>query len=373
LGPVSVIRIHLGEFGFADDNAHPVVLLPGLHLHNDNKWRFIKSARQNDAYIEHGPIKFFTVNSGFVRVCYVKGKVQIFGEGRYAVNEYNFIVDKSVNMQMQNVRFEQHPVLLDGGVKMLVEGLLTYQVDDAVKVVTKIGPDALLPAVTNVAKAELSHVFATVHFEQISSSTSTPSQQPGGGGGGGGNKPERKEKAVLGDKEETEGEPRSMICHHVVQYISPIVKEWGVRILNFQLESLKLADLNYSRDYEEATLAIAKAKSNFRAQAIQNDLLMSSAEAKARAVRIEAEGQKVAAVIAAQASAESTMIEAEAKNKAADSLHNAFGQQMALANQQVEFARALKATSLTVLPNSILGRAIASQPMFGVPGGGSDQ
>jgi len=332
------------------------VLLPGLHLHNDNKWRFIKSARQNDAYIEHGPIKFFTVNSGVIRVTYIKGKVKIFPEGRYAVNEYNFLVDKSVNMQMQNVRFEQHPVLLDGGVKMLVEGLLTYQVEDAVKVVTKIGPDALLPAVTNVAKAELSHVFATIHFEEISPSTATPSSVVNR---------RTDEKSLLGDKTAQEGEPRSVICHHVVQYISPIVREWGVRILNFQLESLKLADQNYSRDYEEATLAIAKAKSNFRAQAIQNDLLMSGVEAKARAAKIEAEGQKVAIVIAAEANAEARTIEANARNRAAQSMTNLFGQKMALASQEVDFARALQCTTLTVVPTSTIGRVLTNQPALG--------
>jgi hypothetical protein len=39
-GPVSLVRVPLGMFGFADQNAHPVILLPGLHLVKDAKFQF---------------------------------------------------------------------------------------------------------------------------------------------------------------------------------------------------------------------------------------------------------------------------------------------------------------------------------------------
>jgi regulator of protease activity HflC (stomatin/prohibitin superfamily) len=351
VGPVSVIRVKLGEFGFADDNAQPVVLLPGLHVYNDSKWRFANFASQNADYIEHGPIKLFTVKSGTVRVCFQRGKVRIYPEGRYAVNDITFLVSDSISMQQQNVCFDKHPVLLDGGIKMLVEGLLTYQVIDAEKVVQKIGSSELLRSITNVSKAELSRVFATLHMEQISSSQGVrnPMVDPSTGN-----------KALLGDeKREGEGESRSVICSHVVDHISPIVSEWGIRILNFQLESIKLADQAYSREYEEASLATAKAKANLRATNAQNDILISTAQAKANALKIEAEAKKQSIIIEAQALAEARKIEATARNEAAEAMKNLFGQQMALSGQQVEFAKALKANVLTVVPDSTVGRALS--------------
>jgi len=353
-GPVSVLRVKLGEFGFADDNAHPVVLTPGLHVYNDNTWRFCKFSNQNDEFIEHGPVKFVTVKSGYVRVFYSRGKASIYPEGRYGINDPTFLVGEPINMQQQNVRFEQHPVLLDGGVKMLVEGLLTYHVVDAEKVVRKIGAGELLRAISNVSKAELSHVFSTIHLEQVSTQT-----------GYGQTQDPKDPKSLLGDQPRPEGESRSMICSHVVQYISPIVKVWGVEILNFQLESLKLADQTYSREYEEASLAMAKTKAKLRAQNATNDILLSAAEAKARAAKIEAEGQKAAIIIGAQAEAEARKIEAQARKEAAELMDNKFAQQLAMAGQQVEFARALKATVLTVIPESGIGRSVTSQAMFG--------
>jgi len=246
-----------------------------------------------------------------------------------------------------------------------LKGLLTYQVIDPIKVVNKIGSNQLLTAITNVSKAELSRVFGTLHMEQISSSWSEKKVQ--------------EKPAVLGQSSEirSEGETtsRSAITHHVLSHVQPIVEEWGVKLLAFQIERINLADQAYAREYEEASLAIAKAKASLRAQTTQNDIVLSAAQAKADAVRIEAEGKKTALIIQAQGDAEARKIEAEARNRAADSLTNKYARDLArdiaLASQQVEFARALKATVLTVVPESVIGRTLSSSPMIGFSGGSS--
>jgi len=199
-----------------------VILLPGLHLHSDAKWRFEKRVKQNDEFLEHGPVKFLTVKSGFIRCCYIKGKIHIFTEGRYAINDYTFLVGDSINIQQQNVRFDKHPVLLDGGIKMEVEGLLTYQVDNPEKVVQKIGAENVLLAISNISKAELSRIFATVHMEQISSSWSPDKKVSQG-------------TSVQGEKKDDTGN-RNQICAHVIEHVQPIVEQWGVTLLSFQIE-----------------------------------------------------------------------------------------------------------------------------------------
>jgi hypothetical protein len=103
--PITIVRVPVGSLGLAHDNAHPVVLLPGLHCYNDGNWRFVRPpgcvgeirdgnhcVRADQDTIDFGPIKFVTVRSGTVRVCYLKGKVHIFEEGRYAVNVSLFVV-----------------------------------------------------------------------------------------------------------------------------------------------------------------------------------------------------------------------------------------------------------------------------------------
>jgi len=304
-----------------------------------------------------------------VRVCYLGGKVHIYPEGRYAVNEGTFVVSSYLNTQQQNIRFDKHPVLLDGGISMLVEGLLTYQVVDVELLIKQLGDRDLLRSITDVSKAELSRVFSAIHLEQISSAQSHPEHVAAREAKG---EIDVDAKAVLGGgqpkKPATEGEPqgenRSVICAHVVEFISPITEKWGVRIINFQLESIKLADASYARDYEQASLAMAKAKANLRAVKAENEIVLNKANAAAQAQRIEAEGRKAATVIQASGEAEARKIEAQARNDAAKSMNDDFARQYALAGQQVEFARVLKASVLTVLPESAIGRPFVSSPMF---------
>jgi hypothetical protein len=86
---------------------------------------------------------------------------------------------------------------------------------------------------------------------------------------------------------------------------------------------------------------------------------------KSESLKIEAEGKKAAMIIEAQGIAESRLIEAKSRNEAANILQEKFARELILSGQQVEFAKNLKATSLTVIPQSGIGSFITSQSMFG--------
>jgi len=245
---------------------------------------------------------------------------------------------------------------------------------DVERLIKKLGDRDLMRALEDVCQAEMSRVFSGIHLEQISSAMAAhPTRnkdaksalqdlkdnkldlRKSGGGLLG----------ASGVQDDSKGDGnRSIICQQVIQYIQPTSKEWGVEIINFQLESLKLADAKYARDYEEASLAMAKAKANLRAVNAENDILLSRANAQASAAKIDAEGKKQALIIKSQAEAEARKIEAAARNAAAVQMTDSFAKQFALAGQQVEFARALKANVLTLLPDSAIGRPFVSQSMF---------
>jgi hypothetical protein len=53
-------------------------------------------------------------------------------------------------------------------------------------------------------------------------------------------------------------------------------------------------------------------------------------------------------------------------------MQDPFAQRYALANQQIQFAAALKAKTLTVVPNSNLGQLLATQNMFSSSSSSSD-
>jgi len=311
-------------------------------------------------------VTIFTVASGTVRVCYDAGVVRIFEAGRYGINSPNFLCGTVIRTQQQNLPFDKHQVLLMGGINLLVQGLLTYQVVDVAKLITQLGETDLQRAITDVTKAELARVFSGIHLEQISAQQTTAAEE--------------KEASLLGDVQQQGAVPaqhagasniRSWICAQVVQDIGPLTAGWGVKIINFQLESTRIADAKYAREYEEASLAMAKAKANRRAVSTQNDILIQQAEAAARAVQIEAEGKKIASIKGAEARAESQLVEAkagatarlveaESRNQAALAMKNEFGKQLAMMDRNVGIASSLKANTLVVSADAGFAKAVTS-------------
>jgi len=357
-GPVSIVRIQRGSVGLAYNNSQPEILLPGRHVRTSSTFKFDAQVSIDKELIEFGPIKLLTVKSGFVRVCYHSGHVQIFPEGRYAINSSTFVVAGWINTQQQNVKFDRLKVLLDGGISLYVEGLLTFQVTDPAILIKQLGERDLLQAVSQTTKAELCRVFSSVHLEQISTAQMLESRK------------EQKElTSVMGPQPQQtqsyEGEIRNEICADIMRSVRPITEQWGIKIINFQLESTILADEKYAAEYEEATLCIAKAKSNRRAIEAINDIMIQKAKATAQALKIEAEGRKTAILIQSEGEAESRRIEARGQNDAADMMTNNFAMKYALGGQQVEFASALKAQVLTVVPESTIGGALLNQSAFG--------
>jgi regulator of protease activity HflC (stomatin/prohibitin superfamily) len=330
-------------------------------------FRFIGTVNLSDTLIQHGPVTVFTVASGTVRVCYDSGKVKIFESGRYGVYSPNFIPGTVIKTQQQNLAFDKHQVLLEGGINLLVQGLLTYQVVDVAKLITQLGETDLQRAIEDTTKAELARVFAGIHLEQISAQATDTS--------------DKKEQSLLGseaDKQAADKNIRSWICSQVVQDIGPLTAGWGVKIINFQLESTKIADPKYAMEYEEASLAMAKAKANRRAVSTQNDILIQQAEASSRAVQIEAEGKKISAIKAAEARAESQLVEAkaaaksrlmeaDARNEAATKMSDGFGQQLAMMDRNVQIASGLKATTLVVSSDAGIARSVLT-PVQGAAG-----
>jgi len=299
-------------------------------------------------------MKFLTVRSGGVRVCYEKGKVCVLAPGRYIINSPSFTISTLILTQQQNLRFSKHPVMLDGGINLLVEGLLTFKVDDVEKLIHELGDRDLVRAVEDVTKAELSRVFATVHLEQLVTASAPPDQ--------------KRDPSVLGAPDPSDDpDIRHHICRQVVKGVLPLSNHWGIRIVNFQIESTKFADEKYAAEYEESSLSIAKAKATQRATVINNEISVQTARAAATTLQISAEGQKVGSVLDAEASAEARRIEAKSRNDAAKMMKDEFAKEYALAGLQVEFSKCLRATQLTVHSQSDVGRILMAQPSLAPP------
>jgi regulator of protease activity HflC (stomatin/prohibitin superfamily) len=399
VGPVTIVRVPQGYVGLAVDNTRLQLLLPGTHARTSGLFKFHRMENLASQLVEFSQIKFLTVPTGFVHVAFLNGAVVALKEGRYAVNTPVFRIGPVVDVRQENLKFSKHPVMLDGGVTLECEGLLTYQIVDPVLLTKNMGADDVERALQDVTKAELAKVFASVYLEQLSGLRSAeinpaaathqdleldlltadkkhdnhfaaattaehpanpanpaaggalPASRVGMGTGMGTVTAERSAKREEDMQERQHEMTRMRICATVMEDIAPICAPWGVKIIKFQLESTRLADVRFGADYEAATLAIAKAKAMLKANAAQNLVLIQQARAAATAVQIAAEGAKLAQIIQARGVAEAMRIESEGRQNAANTMKDAFSKQLALVQEQVKMIANLKATTLILGTN----------------------
>ena len=89
-GPINIIRVSRGQIGCGWNDGLPELLCPGRHVRNSAAFKFVGLFPVTQELITFGPIKILTVKSGQVRVCYEKGAVVVYKEGRYAINSNTF-------------------------------------------------------------------------------------------------------------------------------------------------------------------------------------------------------------------------------------------------------------------------------------------
>jgi len=277
------------------------------------------------------------------------------------------------------VRFSKHPVVLNGGVNMTVEGLLTYHVNDVEKLLHHMGAKDLLLSIENSTKAELTKLFAELNLEAINSghlSQALATQSPSVLGKG---------IQMVDSKEGRAPQTRSWVCQMVLEEVGKMAAEWGAELLNFQIEEMNLTDRGFALDYEKQSLAIAQTEAKRRAQEAENQRSLAVArtdaatpkiqaeankiEAKGQAesmtltsqgrsesVKIEAKGDAEAVVARAQANARARQLEGEGRNQAAEAMRSDFAREYALGEQKVQATGAMlkNLSTLTVVPESVL-------------------
>ena len=361
-GPVTIVRIPQGCIGTATDNTKLEILLPGTHCRNSGTFKYSETYPLNNKTIEFSQIKILTILTGNVQICYDVGKATILKEGKYTINSPSFIIGPAISIQQQSLQFSKHNVLLDGGIQMTVEGLLTFQIADVEKMLYNLGAqnDKLIASIQNVTKAEISKIFSAIHLEQISSISHEEAINPKA------HKVHENaaKESLITDSENIQNEIRIKICEQVVILIKPLLENWGVKVINFQMESIKLTDEKYGMEYEAASLEIAKAKANLKANIAKNEINISKAEMEAKALLIRVEGEKNAKIVAAEGIAKAMTIEAQARNEAAQTLQDNFSKDLLMMQERVNFARELKATTLVISDQNSVAKNVV--PMMNI-------
>lgn len=388
--PVNIIRVHQGTVGIATNKSTVEVLLPGLHVRTDPSFVLKGRRKLTDKLIQESPISIFTVSSGFVRLCSNRGIIEILPAGRYAVNSPNYVVhEKELSVRQQSQSFSEQNVLLKGGIRMRVAGLLTYFIRCPKTFVQRMSQDELKEAIENTIEAELANAFSTVHLEQNVDPTVKAVPVPHHSKL---SESETKD-AVLGGctipaEPGTESSQRSAICEAVKKHMEPLFSGWGIEIVQLQIKNMVLANDEYAKEYERQSLAVASAKASGRTQEAKNYTLISATEAevkagtlranlaremavleargRAEALRIEADAQVYSIVEKAKASALAAEEEGKGRHAAAAAMHDPFAKTIALGDQEIAKAQVFRnLNQLMVLPSTDLCRL--GLPAFASP------
>jgi len=353
-GSIVIVRIPDNSVGLAVDNTDYKLLLPGIHCYNTGTFKLEKIAQLNEN-VYFGPIKLITVKTGNIVICYNYGKIVVLDEGRYAINDNQIYVSNIINMQQQNYKFNKHKMLLNGGIGIFVEGLITYRIVDVVRLTQNMNVDDLQKNIENVVESEMVKFIASLRLEDISS------------------------KADSNENKDDIINTRMKIISTVMHDVKPFFNSWGVSIINFQINNIDLADERYSREYEKSSLDIAITKANYVAQKEKNRIRIIESEMAAEKLKIDADDNKKSIVILANADAEKRLISAEAeakskllnaeadakskllyaeadaksiamigkaRNDAGEAMKNEFSQKLALTGQQVKMTEGFKVQTL---------------------------
>jgi len=372
-GTVTFVRIQVDELGLAQDNGRLVVLMPGMHLHNDSGWTFMRRFKVNPPTVRKttnkrrekigtqaekkeylddsqedaiicGPLKLFSVRPGFVRALrkniddpntpvtapdskdsadihrpHLITQLTILGPGRYAVNHTNVELADEVDLQVLTVEFIGQRVMLSGGINMAITGLLRYQVTNPRLLVTNMGFRNLMEFMEDTSTAEVSQVFASVSFESVSAFAGAQSYE---------------EKSITGPNalqaREGGGVSRSAICEHVIEAVQKDSERFGVTVLNFQMEDLQLADKSAQDAFSRNNILLAQATSEQKITQVQSltatkqaeqeqnrDLVKVQTKTKTQLLEIEAKNKSEIQAMEAKMKAETIKIDGEARNKLA--------------------------------------------------------
>lgn len=296
LGSVQIVTISSDKIGLSNKNGVNIILEPGRYI-LQKPHIFIKSERINQLYVNLGNHHRLTVPAGHVALPYENGKQILITEddtkdGPYITNSASFIFDPKAHIksvQIEDIQLDKVDVVSKELIPLNVTSNIRYKINDPKK--AYFGVDDVHKALKTQAQTVLASAFAKIAIEEISQSVSTRSVAA--------------LKSKMKGKEIEDIEISEDMMHKAtdlfVHEFETIVKDWGVKLENLNIVSIKIID----KTFEDGIL--------FRARSsIEAMTKLLNLDANNQVALKEAEREKQKRIIEAQANAESVRINADA-------------------------------------------------------------
>jgi len=306
LGSLTIVTINKGQLGLSWKNGELIILEPGRHiLVAPHTFKEAKDISEN--FVQLGPVKRMIVNEGQVGIAYDTGKLEVLPPGLHIRNSPTFRFQEFVSVQEQVTRMEPLRVNTNDGIRIMVNAILTFRVDDPVRAYRDV--NNVVKALFDKAEAALTSIFLHHSIDEIAPTIPMGKEQEDFDDTQDGE--DIGKKKGKGKAKERERSNTSLFSDIVRQAFMDDLKDyvatWGVALIDMSIEKLEFGDQalrdlltnrasnkletasNRANIAAQAQTGIQKAQGLAQEARIKADAELYTAEQRAKGARLQAD------------------------------------------------------------------------------------
>lgn len=300
-GPIHIIRVGMGELGFGidGDSGSVCLLKTGKHVIQSATFTFEKFISFTDAICSLGKLNLVRVETGKVGYIYRSGELQILAPGLHCVSPPDrfggFITTQLSILELDKCIHESSDY-----VPLEIKAAVFYRIDDPLKALTKI--QNITDQIRDMAISTLAGIIRSSSLEDVARGSTQMKYE--------GNRDD--------DPEDGPSAPpfyqfvHDEFLHKLAQHV---LEEWGIEIQNIRIESLRIADAKLHQKISQQAVSIAEQRSRYLMLQKQTEIISVEAQNRNTEKRLQAEGEANALLAVARAESEAQIIRAEAEKQ----------------------------------------------------------
>jgi len=309
-GPIHIIRVEMGQLGYAvdADTGQPILLTRGKHTINSQTFVFKKFISLTSEITNLDKLSVIRIETGYAGYAYRRGKLVILQPGLHLIEPPDRYGGKlSTQLTILNLPFQVYET--SDYVPLGIKAAVFYRIID---------PEKALISIQNISKQIEETAIATLGGIIRSSSLADVASQ---------SQPFHKSEQKSDNMDNNMSQPFEVkpsaptFFEHVHdEFISLLAdhckKDWGIEIQNIRIEQMKINDINLQKKISQQAIEVSRLHTQYIMLQKSREITEVEAQTKAKQKEIQTRANTNATKSLAMAEAESIVIKAEAKKKA---------------------------------------------------------
>ena len=360
-GPLHIIRVEMGQLGYAVDmkSGRPIILARGKHIINDINFVWKKFITLRDRITQLDQLQIIRIETGYVGYAYKQGNLKILHPGLHLIEPPDRF-GNIISTQMQIIDLQEAVHETSDYVPLAIKSAIFFRIVKPERALRRISN--IRQQVTETAVATLAGIIRSSSLSDIASRS-----QPFYHKGQGKNLSQKESQQIISPKNESQQQDNQQqqqqqqqqkinmippssefdqpsappFFQHVhdefiQQLHDHVLDEWGIEIQNIRIESLKINDIQLQKSISNQAIDVSKQHNKYLMLQKQQEIVVVEANAKAQKQQIETDARASTVRAKAQAAADAVRIAAKAEKQALE-----------LKGQgEAEYARLLQSTKL---------------------------